>query len=104
MKSFRKKRIDIIVEAPLVSRVIAIFDEHDVSGYTVIPAISGRGNVGLWQRDSHARRISSAVLIFCVVDESREDELLEPLFELVSRQIGIITVSDVRVIRGDKFN
>jgi hypothetical protein len=38
-----------------------------------------------------------------VLDESRVDEVLEPLFALVSRQIGIVTVSDVQVIRQEHF-
>lgn len=101
MKTFPKKRIEIIVEAPLLSRVIALLDELDVSGYTVFPAIAGRGSVGSWHRDSS--HVQPAKQILCIVDESREHEVLEPLFRLVSRQIGIITVSDVRVLRAEKF-
>lgn len=103
METFPKKRIDIMVEAPLMNRVIAILDEHHVSGYTVIPALAGRGKDGTWHRDGQVGRVGSVVQIFCIVDESREQDVLEPLFRLVSRQIGIVTVTDVRVVRPENF-
>ncbi|MFN2162379.1 MAG: DUF190 domain-containing protein [Candidatus Promineifilaceae bacterium] len=103
MKTFPKKRIEIMVESPLMSRVISILDDLGVSGYTVMPAIAGKGKDGSWHRDGQVGRVGSVVQILCIVDESREGDVLEPLFRLVSRQIGIVTVSDVRVVRSDHF-
>lgn len=103
MKTYSKKRIEIMVEAPLMNRVIAILDKHDASGYTVLPALAGRGKDGSWHRDGLVGRVGSVVQIFCIVDEARLDELLNPLFALVSKQIGIVTVSDVQVIRPEGF-
>jgi hypothetical protein len=42
-------------------------------------------------------------MVICILDEMRVDEVLQPLFKLVSRQIGIVTVSDVQVIRPEQF-
>jgi len=103
METFQKKRIEIMVESPLMSRVITILDDLGVSGYTVMPAIAGRGKDGSWHRDGQVGRVGSVVQILCIVDESREQDVLEPLFRLVSRQIGIVTVSDVRVVRSNNF-
>ena len=103
MKTFPKKRIDIMVEAPLMKRVIALLDEQAVGGYTVLPVHAGRGKTGAWHRDGMVGRAGALVMIFCIIDESRVDEVLEPLFALVSRQIGIVTVSDVQVIRSGHF-
>jgi PII-like signaling protein len=103
MKTYAKKRIDIMVEAPLMARVLALLDDRGVSGYTVIPAIAGRGESGSWHRDGLVGRAGAVVLVFCILDASRVDAVLEPLFKLVSRQIGIVTVSDVEVIRPDHF-
>ncbi|MEM9029008.1 MAG: DUF190 domain-containing protein [Pseudomonadota bacterium] len=103
MQTFPKKRIEIMVEAPLMSRVLEILDEQGVSGYTVLPALAGKGKDGSWHRDGLVGRVGSMVQIFCIVDESRIDEVLEPLFKLVSQQIGIVSVSDVRVIRAEHF-
>jgi PII-like signaling protein len=103
MKTHPKKRIDIMVEAPLMTRVLAILDEQKVPGYTVVPAIAGRGHDGTWHRDGLVGRAGAVVQIFCILDESRVGPVLEPLFKLVSRQIGIVTVSDVQVIRSEHF-
>lgn len=103
MKTFAKKRIDIMVEAPLMKRVLDLLDQQGVSGYTVLPALAGRGHDGAWHRDGLVGRVGAVVQIFCILDEGRIDAVLEPLFKLVSRQIGIVTVSDVQVIRPDHF-
>ncbi len=103
MKTYPKKRIDIMVEAPLMGRVLRLLDELGVSGYTVLPALAGRGQDGAWHRDGLAGRAGMVVMIFCILDESRVDAVLEPLFNVVSRQIGIVSVSDVQVIRPEHF-
>ena len=103
METFVKKRIDIMVEAPLMNRMIEILERLDVGGYTVVPAIAGRGKSGTWHRDGQVGRVGAVIQIFCIVDESKIDEILTPIFELVAQQIGIVTVSDVRVIRPDNF-
>jgi PII-like signaling protein len=103
MQTYPKKRIDIMVEAPLLDRVLKLLDQQGVNGYTVLPALAGRGKDGAWHRDGLVGRAGALVMIFCIIDESRVDSVLEPLFALVSRQIGIVTVCDVEVIRPEHF-
>lgn len=103
MKTFAKKRIEIVVESPLTTRVIALLDGAGVTGYTVLPVLAGRGKDGAWHRDGIVGRMGTMVMIFTIVDETKVDSVIEPLFKLVSRQIGIVTVSDVSVIRPEYF-
>ncbi|MCU0953268.1 MAG: DUF190 domain-containing protein [Hyphomicrobium sp.] len=103
MQTYPKKRIDIMVEAPLMQRVLNLLDQQGVSGYTVLSALAGRGQDGAWHRDGVVGRAGALVMVICILDEARVDEVLEPLFKLVSRQIGIVTVSDVQVIRPTHF-
>lgn len=103
MKTYPKKRIDIMIEAPLMARVLAILSDKDVSGYTVLQAYAGHGKDGSWHRDGMVGRAGAVVQIFCIVDESRIDAVLEAVFAVVSRQIGIVTVSDVQVVRPEHF-
>lgn len=103
MKTYPKKRIDIMVEAPLMRRMLTLLDENGVTGYTVLQAHAGRGQDGSWHRDGMVGRAGAVVQIFCIVDESRVDAVLEAVFKLVSRQIGIVTLSDVQVIRPEHF-
>lgn len=103
METHAKKRIDIMVEAPLMGRMLELLDALDVTGYTVMPAMAGRGKDGAWHRDGLAGRAGMVVNIFCIVDESRIDAVLDPVFKLVSRQIGIVFVTDVKVVRPEHF-
>lgn len=103
MKTYSKKRIDIMVEAPLTNRVLGLLEAHGAPGYTVVPAIAGKGLDGSWHRDGLVGRVGAVVQIFCIVDAERIDALMEPIFALVERQIGIVTISDVEVVRPDHF-
>jgi hypothetical protein len=39
----------------------------------------------------------------CLIDPARTEEVIGPIFELVKRHIGLISVSDAEVIRGERF-
>ncbi len=38
-----------------------------------------------------------------IIDEAKLDPLFDRLYEMVARQIGIISVSDCTVVRGERF-
>lgn len=103
MKTYPKKRIEIVVEAPVLNRLLDLLDKLAVTGYTVTPAIAGRGRGGSWRREGLVGEAGRLIAVFCILDESRVDAVLEPVFQLVSRQIGIVTVSDVMVVRPEHF-
>lgn len=99
----KKKRIEIVVEAPLKHRMIKILDDAGVAGYTVLAAASGRGADGVWDREGLVGRVGAMVVIFCYLDESRVDAVLSAVYRLIQKQIGIVTVSDVEVVRPEVF-
>lgn len=103
MDRYPKKRIEIIVESPMLRRVTDVLDKMDATGYTVIPAIAGKGQQGGWTREGTISDTERMVMVMCITDPSRVDEVLEAVFNLVARQIGIVSVSDVEVFRSDHF-
>ena len=104
MQTHPKKRVEIIVEAPALNRTLRFLDEHDVSGYTVLPALAGRGDSGrAWSREGQVSDADRMVVIVMIIDEARLTPLFDALYTLVSRQIGIITVSDCQVVRDARF-
>lgn len=103
MQSHHKKRIDIMIEQPLLRRMLELLDDSGVKGYTVLPVLAGKGVDGAWHVDGTVGRAGSLALIFCIVDEARINEVLDPVFSLVQKQIGIVTISDVAVIRKEQF-
>ena len=103
MQTHPKKRIEIVVEAPLRKRLLRLLDREGVNGYTVLPAIAGRGDETDWQREGQVSLAGQMLMVVCIVDPSRADEIIEAVYNLLSHQYGIVTLSDVEVIRGEKF-
>lgn len=103
MQTFAKKRIEIIVEAPILKRVLDLLDRLQVSGYTVFDAIAGRGNDGSWRREGQVTMAGSVVMVLVITSDERVQTILEPVYEVLSRQIGIVTVSDCQVVRAEHF-
>ncbi len=103
METHRKKRLEIVIEAPVVDRLLSLLDRAGVTGYTVTPALSGRGREGAWRREGLVTEAGRMVVVMTVLDPSRVDAVLEQVYPLVARQIGILTVFDVDVIRADHF-
>ncbi len=98
-----KKRIEIIVEAPALHRLTDRLDKAGVTGYTIIPALAGRGRGGSWSGEGLAGDAGRLVMVISIVDAARADAVVEGVYGVLARQVGILTVSDVQVIRADHF-
>lgn len=103
MKTFSKKRIEIIIEEPILRRLTDAMVAQNVTGYTIIPALGGRGSEGAWHRENALSPAGHMVMLVCILDESRVEKVLEAAYRIVSRQIGIVTISDVEVVRSELF-
>lgn len=102
MQTHPKKKLELIVEKPITHRLLEILDNLGVTGYTVLPAIAGRGQDGAWE-EGQITTVSHMVQIICVVDEAKLEEVLSACFEALKPQIGIVYVSDVSVVRDEHF-
>jgi nitrogen regulatory protein PII len=102
MQLFSKRKIEIIVELPANRLVVDILDRHGVSGYTVLPAQSGRGHTGHWD----AQPVTAArqqVMVVIVVDESLVEPILADVRRLFADFHGILFLSSVDVMRAERF-
>jgi PII-like signaling protein len=103
MELHAKKRLDIIIERPLIHRLETLLEKAEVSGWTVLPALGGKGRGGLWSGEGQATEAGNMVLVMVVTSEHRVPGLMEQVRKLLSRHIGIVTLSDVEVVRKDHF-
>ena len=103
MQTHPKKRIEVIIEAPLMRRVMRCLDHGEVSGCSVMSITAGRGRGGSWSADDQVGEAGQMVALVCITDASKVDEILDLIFAVVSHQIGLITVSDVAVVRPERF-
>ena len=97
------KRVEIIIEAPMETRLTDTLDEAGVTGYTILPVMGGSGRSGRWSREGQVSRAGGMVAIICIIRPERLDELLQAAFEVVERHIGVVTVSDCSVLRAERF-
>ena len=104
MRTFKKTRVEIVIEQAAVERLAHLLDEEEhVSGYTIVPVHGGSGTHGLWTRDGIITEADGMMMLICILDQKYKDELLEHLFTFLENRIGIVTVSEVEVIRKDHF-
>lgn len=103
MDTYQKKRLEILVEAPIAKKVAALLQAKGAHGYTILPTLGGLGHDGAWSSDGQISSAGQMVMILCILDQSVQDAVLDELFPLLSRQIGTVSVSDCEVVRRERF-
>jgi nitrogen regulatory protein PII len=98
-----KKRIDIIVEKPLLRTLTETLDQADVRGYSVLPILKGRGMQNAWTSEGQVSDAASMLALFCIVDIAQADRVVDAVFAAIHDRIGFVTMSDVSVIRPERF-
>lgn len=103
MQTYRKSRIEIVIEAPLLDRLLDLLDRQPITGYSVVPVLAGRGAEGSWRRDGLVGDAGQMCLVFCVVDDSKVETVTDAIFKVIQRHMAIVTISEVRVLRPERF-
>ena len=103
MNLHKAKRVEIIIEAPMKSRLTKALDAGGVSGYTLLPVLGGSGRSGPWTRDGQISTAGGMVHVMCIVTEDKVDPILQIAFNIVEKHLGIVTVSDCDIVRLERF-
>ncbi len=96
-----RKRIEILVDSPLVRRVTAAISAAGISGWSVLPVTSGSGRDGRW----HEERVTGAdkSLVLSIASPEKAAVLAEALAPILTSHGLLLTMWDVEVIRGERF-
>lgn len=97
-----RTKIEIIVDHPHLPDVTAILEGRAVRGYSVFESLSGKGSRGAWVQ-AHLTDADDRLLIVVVTSSETADLVLGDLDELFEEIPGVVFVSDVRVLRTDRF-
>lgn len=97
-----RRRIEVLVDAPLARRVVAAAAAAGVTGYTLLPTLGGSGERGAWT-DDQITGAESKVIFLTVTSEQKADALVEALTPLLESHGLILMMSEVDVVRGSKF-
>ncbi|GAA0278686.1 hypothetical protein GCM10009127_19620 [Alteraurantiacibacter aestuarii] len=96
-----RKRIEILVDKPLVGRITREITAAGIKGWTVMPVISGSGRDGPWHED----RITSSDKAMIITISSVENalKLAEALQPILTSHGMLLDMWDVEVIRAERF-
>ena len=103
MQTHEAKRVAIIIEAVMQKRLTQAMQEAGVTGWTVLPVLGGSGRSGEWSREGQVSRGTGMVQVVCVIRPERLDPLLEAAFAVVDRHMGVVTISDVEILRAERY-
>lgn len=97
------KKVDIIVGGERLPFVKDLLARVRVTGYTIVPNVSGMGHSGFHEGNLIFNETSGLVLLMTVVPPEQVELILEGLTPLFERHSGVMFVSEVGVSRPDHF-
>ena len=99
-----RKKIEILVDVPLLRRVRDMAESEGASGYTVLPTLGGEGHSGRWRDDQITGGAGSKVVFTTIMNADNADRLLTKLEPLLEDYSLLVMITTVDVIRSSKFN
>ncbi|MDQ7041897.1 MAG: hypothetical protein Q9M40_01925 [Sulfurimonas sp.] len=93
------KKVELIIEAVYTKRLIDLFTNHNINGYTIIKDIEGYGGHGLRTADDGSD-VFSNIYVFTVCDQAVFEDMEKDLRKFISRYGGKCILSDVMMLVG----
>lgn len=96
------RKIEILLDAPLVPRLVEIARQAGITGYTILPTLGGAGQSGPWSEDLVAGA-DTKVLFWTVLSGDKAVALRKAIEPLLTAY-GMVWVStSADVLRQDRF-
>ena len=97
------KKVEIIVKGEDLHLVEKLLVKASVSGFTIVPNVSGRGHHGLHEGHLLFNDMHTLDMLIAVVPEPIVEPILAGLAVLFERHSGVVFVSDTWVTRQRYF-
>lgn len=102
VNTIQRRKIEVLVDAPLVRRVVAAAEAAGVTGYTLLPTLGGAGHGGRWS-DDQVTGAQAKVMFVTITNDAKAAALTDALAPLLESH-GLLLVSGVvDVVRAEKF-
>ena len=95
------KKVELVIEAVYVNRLIELFTRHDIHGYTIIKDIEGAGGHGLRTADD-VSDIFSNNYVFTVCEAKQFEDMEIDIRKFLEKYGGKCMLSDVMLLLGEK--
>lgn len=103
MELHRKRRIELIIERMAYKRACRVLEQSGMTGYTVLPSMAGFGGGNRWTRDTDISAASDMVVIISIGEAEKVKGALAQIANILGSHIGVVSVSDVEVLRPELF-
>lgn len=102
METVTRKRIEILVDTPLVPRLLKHARDVDISGWSLIHIDAGGGRDGSWQHDDVAGAAAKTIILM-IANEDKAHALTDAISPFLNSYRLLLTIGDVQVVRGERF-
>jgi nitrogen regulatory protein PII len=91
------QKIEIITEKRAIKDIIAIIEKQEVTGYTILNDVTGKGKRGVKHGDDlNDVFMNSMIIVIC--DEKQSDAIVKEVKVFLTRISGICIVSQVKYV------
>jgi nitrogen regulatory protein PII len=97
----KMKKVEVIIESIYINRLIELFKEGNVTGYTIIRDIEGSGSHGLKTADE-ANDLLSNAYVFTLCNEEKFNRMIEKIRAFIDKYGGKCIVLDAQVLLHSK--
>lgn len=97
------KKIEIIVKGEDLHQIEHLLVKANVSGFTIVPNVSGRGHHGMHEGHLLFNDMHTLDMLIAVVPKALVDPILAGLGTLFEQHSGVVFVSDAWVTRKHYF-
>ncbi len=97
-----RKRVEILIDTPLLPRLVQLLEQVGILGWSLLHVDAGRGRVGEWHNDE-ITGATTKTIVLTIASETKAALLLDALAPILDSHGLLVTLSDVQVIRGDRF-
>jgi len=95
------KKVEFVIEAVYVNRLIKLFKQHKIYGYTIIKDIEGAGGHGVRTADDASDAFSNNY-VFTVCEEKQFKDMEFDVRKFLEKYGGKCMLTDVMLLLGEK--
>jgi PII-like signaling protein len=103
MEPILRRKLEILVDAPLVRRVISRLDQEGVTGYTVFSAHGGSGRTGAWGQEP-VSDATAKMMVMAVMSPERAARVIERLSPYLDELGLVVFASTIEVVRAHRYD
>lgn len=97
------KRIELIIEKMAYKRAGRILEASGLKGYSILPALAGFGQGTHWSRDTDISASRDMVVMIAIGRSEAVEKAMVEVENLLGAHVGVVSVTDVKVLRPDRF-